>query len=373
MHQVVAHTIAQTTTAALFAMWSALPLPAQAPSMRGTIDALVADSTLAPLEGAVGSFPVLGLEVRTQKDGRFRITDLAAGQYTVVVRRVGFVPISTTVTVTAGDTVRRTVVLRAPQTTLPVVTINVKVAVPSEFEVRRAAAFGEFLGDSEIKKLNLSETRDLLRAFHSVAVSQNRVLNTRTFAAESCPYRVYVDGAAVVLRDLRSDLPRPDELVGIEVYANSATVPDQYGTFGGWGTIEQAEQRAASFSSGPSIDRTRNPMRLRLRRGAQSFMRRRENPNLRHVGDSEGAGGPEAQRMAMLPGSIGSIAHARRSDPQPLSDARRDRQSAPSEVDQAFISVHTFFGSVTPGGPQFGLLSSVWAGTSTTSVPNTPP
>lgn len=43
--------------------------------------------------------------------------------------------------------------------------------------------------------------------------------------------------------------------------------------------------------------------------------------------------------------------------------------SARTVAAYGFMSVQTFFGSVLPGPPQFGLFSSACAGTSTTSVP----
>ena len=56
----------------------------------GTIDGIVADSALAPIQAAFVS--ILGTKIRvgTGPNGRFRITKVPVGQYLVIVKRVGF-------------------------------------------------------------------------------------------------------------------------------------------------------------------------------------------------------------------------------------------------------------------------------------------
>ena len=59
-------------------------------------------------------------------------------------------------------------------------------------------------------------------------------VNRRTLPAMTCPFQFFIDGILIPPpRWVDHELPSPKEIAGIEVYANSATVPLQYKTFGG--------------------------------------------------------------------------------------------------------------------------------------------
>src|ERR1041385_3307554 len=72
----------------------------------GTIDGIVSDTSLVPLQAAFVS--ILGTSVRigTGPNGRFRITKVPAGQYLVIVKHVGHRPTSAVIDVPANDTLR---------------------------------------------------------------------------------------------------------------------------------------------------------------------------------------------------------------------------------------------------------------------------
>src|SRR3954470_22280118 len=74
-----------------------LPPSSAAPTVAmhlGTIDGVVADSNLVPVQAAFVS--ILGTKIRvgTGPNGRFRITKIPAGKYLVLVKRVGYHPTS---------------------------------------------------------------------------------------------------------------------------------------------------------------------------------------------------------------------------------------------------------------------------------------
>jgi hypothetical protein len=204
---------------------------------RGTLDGLVTDSSLAPLGGAAAWLLGTKLEVSTGDNGRFRITNIPAGTYIVVVRRLGYAPLSSAMSIAPGDTTRASFTLVQQQVTLDRVVVNAAAfAGPlGEFEFRRLSGMGQFMTQAEIEKLNLVGTSDLLRTFHSVAVGPNAVLASRLLPAIGCPMQFYVDGLAMTVTDLERDLPPPHEIAGIEVHANTATVPMQYASLGGGG------------------------------------------------------------------------------------------------------------------------------------------
>jgi hypothetical protein len=80
-----------------------VPARAQAQG-RGTLSGTVrAAPTGTPLPYAVIAIPAVGVERFSGADGRFVVTDVPAGSHAVTVRRIGFVPQQSTVTITAGS------------------------------------------------------------------------------------------------------------------------------------------------------------------------------------------------------------------------------------------------------------------------------
>ena len=210
-------------------------LLSQVQPLRAVVDGLVTDTAYRPLIGATAEVEGFRVRVRTGENGRFRITALPAGDYVVVVRRLGYAPYSATLALQPGDTVRPLFVLRTAVAVLDTMIVT-EVSAPErlrEFESRRALGVGQFMTSEQIRHVSAMSTSDVLRTFQSVAVQQSSVLNTRGFGTRQCPYRIFVDGVPVAPRDLDADLPPPSDLAGIEVHQNSATIPDKYATFGG--------------------------------------------------------------------------------------------------------------------------------------------
>jgi len=208
--------------------------PPQRNAARATIDGVVTDTSLAPIAGATALIVGSGVEVVTNDRGRFRIAGLPAGTYPLTIRRLGYAPLSTVVTLDGGDTVRALYALVPANASLKQVVVHGMAAVPRlmEFEQRRALGRGQFMTETDIRKLNFAGTSDLLRTFRSVVVGRTAVLNSRDLPIRNCPMQFFVDGVAIVPGDLDVHLPSPGELAGIEVYASSATVPVQYATLG---------------------------------------------------------------------------------------------------------------------------------------------
>src|SRR5215212_5065978 len=75
-----------------------------APRRVGTIDGIVSDTNLVPLQAAFVSVLGTKLRVGTGPNGRFRITKVPAGQYLVIVKRIGYRPTSAVIDVPATDT-----------------------------------------------------------------------------------------------------------------------------------------------------------------------------------------------------------------------------------------------------------------------------
>jgi hypothetical protein len=207
-----------------------------------TIDGVVSDTNLVPLRGAFVT--ILGTKIRvgTGPNGRFRIVDIPAGHYMVIVRRAGFHPTSGAIEVLPQDTLRLAYTLEQSLASLDAVVVTEKAAVSTrmrEFEQRRKLGFGEFMNAEEIDKRNSVFPTELFRKFMSINVSPSRstslteyyALNSREGANPqlgACPMQIFVDDVPMPTPFNLDLLPSPRDLAGIEVYSGSGTIPGRY-------------------------------------------------------------------------------------------------------------------------------------------------
>jgi hypothetical protein len=213
---------------------AAASLGGQSAPPRGSLDGVVTDTALTPLAGATAWILGTKLEVSTGANGRFRITEIPPGTYILVIRRLGYEQLTSTLALIPGDTVRAFFTLLPQEVALSPVVVKATAPGPlSEFESRRASGLGQFMTQAEIEKLNMAGTSDLLRTFQSVTVGDAKVIARRMAPAMSCPMQFYVDGVPLTVGSVERDLPSPREIAGIEVHANAATVPMQYASLGG--------------------------------------------------------------------------------------------------------------------------------------------
>jgi hypothetical protein len=210
----------------------------------GTIDGFVSDTGLVPLHAAFVS--ILGTKIRigTGPNGRFRIVKVPAGQYLVIVKRVGYAPTSSVVDVPASDTLRLAYTLEKSAVSLEpvVVTAQARSARMKEFDARRKLGVGEFMDQAEIERRGSVFATELFRKFPSMNVSPSRSSSLTEYYALSareggnpqvgaCPMQVYLDRIPLPSPFNLDLLPSPKELAGIEVYNGAATIPPQFNGF----------------------------------------------------------------------------------------------------------------------------------------------
>ncbi len=234
----------------------------------GIIDGIVADSTLAPLAGATISIVGSNIRIVTGDNGRFRISDVELGPHYLVAQRIGFEPVSWHVEVRASDTARVSFSLDRLIRSLDTVVIAQKSVAPrfAEFEARllRHEATASFTRD-DILKVHPVETWQMLSRVPSVkfipkgangglwAVSARGMrLDGTTLQSAPCFMSVMIDGvlmagdppappstspgglktsSAPVQTDGVFDmanLPAPDQIHGIEVFAGPSSIPPKY-------------------------------------------------------------------------------------------------------------------------------------------------
>lgn len=196
------------------------------------IDGIVTDTNLVSLGNATVSMVGSTVRVATDDNGRFRIVALHAGSYVLAVHRIGYVPLATALSVSDGDTLRPSFMLRPVVTALDTMVVSAKSLFTrlSEFEYRRKLGVGHFFTAEEIDKRNEVFVADVIRVVPSVSVSERGPVqvaeNIRGLAG--CPFQIILDGVPMPPRTNLRDLPPPKDLAGIEIYSGPATIPLQY-------------------------------------------------------------------------------------------------------------------------------------------------
>src|SRR5262249_51067044 len=171
----------------------------------GTIDGIVSDTNLVPLQGAFVSILGTPIRIGTGPNGRFRITKVPVGEYLLIVKRVGYRPTSAVIDVPATDTLRLAYTLDKVAEELKPVVVTEKSPSKkmADFEERRRFGLGQFMNAEEIAARNSVYTTEVLRNFtainvspdHSGAITQYFAISKREGGNPqlgACPMQVYV-------------------------------------------------------------------------------------------------------------------------------------------------------------------------------------
>ena len=175
------------------------------------IDGVVTDTLLRPMTVATVTVVGTGLRVTTGDNGRFRITQVPAGQYLLIVRRIGFAPTSGIVQLPPGDTLRLAYSLARSVSVMDTIRVRERrVSMRmTEFEARRLQGVGQFITQEEIERRATStQAFDFLRQMSGVEVSRQtdqgafgpmialsrREGGSAGLGQGACPMQVLLDG-----------------------------------------------------------------------------------------------------------------------------------------------------------------------------------
>lgn len=249
--------LAPCVMVALLAIVCGVPLRAQESSWKGRV---VDDRTGAPLVSVEVSITAQSLRVTTDSSGRFTLDRLASGSHQLTARRIGFEPLSTTITAPGADEEH---LLRL----IPASTELSKVSVTATAVDRRLTLFeahrasnngGSFLTAERLQRekgrplgdvMQSVVGSDIVRGRGSAAFFATRrgydsfMLMPKAREADRargastglCYAAVVVNNVFVYrggddeeLFDL-NQLP-PDDIIAVEVYKGGATMPLEYNT-----------------------------------------------------------------------------------------------------------------------------------------------
>jgi hypothetical protein len=216
------------------------------------------DSGGRPVVGAEVVIEALGRRTQTDGYGRYLLGDILPGTRVVLVRAVGYHPLSLVIHVGAGDTARADVALEA--TVFQLAPLEVTEPPPrgplgigrEGLEDRQRLGFGRFIDSSELRRTEHLNVDDVLRRHTGVAIAPVGVRRVAMSARSrdrwgrlDCFMQVVLDGM-ILFRggrlhadpDLKGDAPDLKRLLAvahleaIEIYRSAAETPMEFGGVG---------------------------------------------------------------------------------------------------------------------------------------------
>lgn len=184
----------------------------------------------------------------TDADGRFTLRNLPVGTQMLEVRGVGFVPLRQAVDVRASGGTPIDIQLEPFLPRLDAVNVVGERTVTSqglrEFAVRSKGGFGTFFDEKFLTDFNPAVLTDLLRQVAGVRVvrgrsGENVQMQGGLDWSSMCFPTVFIEGVRLQLDEQTqiNDLVPAQDVVGIEVYVRSASVPPQFMSRDGCGSI----------------------------------------------------------------------------------------------------------------------------------------
>jgi hypothetical protein len=226
------------------------PIPGSSfPVLRGTgaLRGTVRSISGQPIRGARLVLWGSGVEDSTSIDGQFSMKSLPSGTYTLEARAIGFLP--------------RRIAVDVPESTVGTTELNLDAFVPTldeirvradrdarldrlaDFKRRQKNGLGYFLDEALISRRNPIFMSDLLRATPGVTVVPSngvgdRVMMRGSSGGASCVPALFLDGSRVVNPEgVLDQFVNPQSVRAVEVYSRAASMPSEFQTQNGCGSI----------------------------------------------------------------------------------------------------------------------------------------
>ena len=172
--------------AAVFTAIAMLPTAAYAQPKLAVLKGIVlTDSSELPIRGADISVPRLRLTTTSALDGSFRLAGVAPGREIVMVKRIGFMPVTTTLNFAPGDSIDTDFILVPSVQTLPGVRVKGRAFDRkfAEYERRKAEGFGRFLDTEQLDKMQARLLAEVLTTIPGPQIYRSNVSSAAWIAS----------------------------------------------------------------------------------------------------------------------------------------------------------------------------------------------
>ena len=177
-------------------------------------------------------------EAESDRQGRFRLAGVPAGEHEIEVRRIGYAPLRHTVSVTSGLTRDVEIgLVPEPVEMEPLVatgTRSRRLEIKGFYERRHwgeLLGLGAFLTAEDIERRNPVRISHMIADYSGIRANGGRFYSTRLSAAgfsnQGCQIWAYLDN--IKIRTSIDELVKPVEISGIEVYKGPASLPAEFG------------------------------------------------------------------------------------------------------------------------------------------------
>jgi TonB family protein len=165
--------------------------------------------------------------------GAFRLADISAGNAVLEVRRLGYRPASTAVTIAAGSELRVDVELAPVPEQLAPVQVGQKAEVYDSrlkgFNDRKSKHVGYFVTRERLDRMNSHRFVDALREMPGVSMRTLRGgVVTVSIRGSRCAPMFYMDGFPAVAGAMDLDMVDLSGVEGIEVYGGMTSIPAEF-------------------------------------------------------------------------------------------------------------------------------------------------
>ena len=197
----------------------------------GSINGRVLDPAGRAVAGAELTIPGSTLRVETDDTGEFRLKNIPAGDLSIRVRRLGFKPDTSIISVLAGQTVPLMIALEPLPVVLAPMTILGKhyTGRLASFYQRRDRGMGHYYTRDEIEKRNPANTTDLLRTVPGIRLQPLGFgRQTLRFRGARCPPLVWIDGSPLGAGEFDIDNVPTRSIEAMEIYTGIAALPSEF-------------------------------------------------------------------------------------------------------------------------------------------------
>lgn len=197
----------------------------------GSINGRVLDPAGRAVAGAELTIPGSTVRVETDDTGEFRLKNIPAGDLSIRVRRLGFKPDTSIISVLAGQTVPLMIALQPLPVVLATMTILGKhyTGRLASFYQRRDRGMGHYYTRDEIEKRNPANTTDLLRTVPGIRLQPLGFgRQTLRFRGARCPPLVWIDGSPLGAGEFDIDNVPTRSIEAMEIYTGIAALPSEF-------------------------------------------------------------------------------------------------------------------------------------------------
>jgi hypothetical protein len=197
----------------------------------GGVRGVVRDSVGGVVSDAQVAIKGSGLRTTSDDDGTFRLVGIPQGEAVIEVRRLGYRPVSSSVTIAAGTEVEvNPALVPVPEQLAPVQIRKRAEAYDSRlegFNERKSKHVGYFVTREKLDRMNSARFVDALREMPAVSVRTLRGgVITVSLRGARCAPLFFMDGFPATSGTMDLDMIDLASVEGIEVYSGMSIPPE---------------------------------------------------------------------------------------------------------------------------------------------------